>query len=977
MRLSRRSLVGVGAAAIIAGGVLRPTAAYATPATVTYTVAYAGADFTSYITATSAASIGSNWPASSTGHQTGTSSSASVIQLATAEGSTDYTGHPLTIGGTTCLITSYNSSTQAATVSARAGYPANFGSTPASGTSYTIADVTVVVSIGQAAPYTAGYLPASTANGNLWVDAAGNWSITGITMDATHFLTVQGNTAWSPKFPLAFNFSGNPNQPVAIFSTAGNSTGYVAVNLPGSYKVVFNNLQIFTNSPYNGGTVADANGSAGVVPFIYNGCWLQAVSPYNNQPVNSQGVYNNCVILANAASNAIVMGYGSAYNNCLLYGYATSGLTTGASYVAGFGALLNECLFMGASALTNPGSYTGYGGATFTRCYGDLVGAGITQIAPANEIIYQNGQQYSDLRTVSTAGTIGNGGAPGVAADIYGVTRSTSACTPGPVEGGIAFPAIQALTFSVAYNGDIASLTNAPSAIDAFMGPDCTYFQSGLMCAGTAADSSHIVMDASTTGACVGHPVQWKSGNSCVILSFNAATHTATVGAIVTGSYSATFGGTPKSGDAYTLFPIAPVVLLGQSAPGVNKWSLAQCYGAIGSTGSNAGAVVFSSLTNAKCFWTLQGTGAFSKTAGALGSPDSQPVTCLYNDFDHASVISIGSAYAQIQNVQLWEGGTTGGDGFLYFAGVNSSGAPGITPFGTVKFSKCVLRGDNTSADANHQALVMGGQQAAHVLQFDTCLLLCTRWYQVLGATQQSDFIDCTVLNTNNLVVTAGAALASGGTALTVSSTTGIANNWTVGATNYSDFPLHPGIKAGTSAAVVDGTHLTLSQAAIGAIASGDKIYFGPENGMMWWYNGMAGTVTNTIICGGALPIAGTAAGASTMPAVTTSVTDMPITGTSGQGQTANLTGTGFTQADYSVLFNNAFMATSGSGNSPGIDARLASGASVIAGTGTYRGAGYTDIFGHARPNPPTPGAQEYAAAAPASGVAGFFHVAP
>src|SRR5580658_1478033 len=217
-RLGRRLLLAsVGAAALLAIA----TPARAATATVTYAVNYAG-DFTTIAAAFSG--IGSNLTATSTGNLTGVSSSSSVVQLSVLEGATDYTGHPLTIGATTCLITSYNTSTKVATVSARAGYTANFGSTPSTGSSYTIADVAVVMNVGQ-----------SSAGNNAW--SVSSLTLPAITTSSTNSITINGVTPWNNAQKALLNASGSVSQPVIIL--ANGTTTITPAN------VTINNIQYY------------------------------------------------------------------------------------------------------------------------------------------------------------------------------------------------------------------------------------------------------------------------------------------------------------------------------------------------------------------------------------------------------------------------------------------------------------------------------------------------------------------------------------------------------------------------------------------------------------------------------------------------------------------------------------------------------------------------------------------------------------
>ena len=78
----------------------------------------------------------------------------------------------------------------------------------------------------------------------------------------------------------------------------------------------------------------------------------------------------------------------------------------------------------------------------------------------------------------------------------------------------------------------------------------------------------------------------------------------------------------------------------------------------------------------------------------------------------------------------------------------------------------------------------------------------------------------------------------------------------------------------------------------------------------------------------------------------------------------------GFTVEAYPGLFNSA----SGQGTGS-IDLRIPNG-SALKAAGTYDATVTTDIFGNARPNPPSIGAAEYIAPS-GGGNASFFHPSP
>jgi hypothetical protein len=954
--MNRRKLLLGASIGVLVAALEWPREAHATPTTINYTVAYTGADFTSYITATN--SMGTNFPASSSGNVTLAGATSTTVPLALTE-TADFTGHPITISGVTgtYLITSYNNTTKVATISALAGYPATFATTPGTGASYTIADIAVVITIGAAAAYTAPPVLMPGSNGNCWEQGTSNWEISGVTFDSAHTLTINGNTPWNPQAALRPNYTGDLTQPVLITSTnyGGAANDILQLNISGSGNFIFlNNIQfqVLNANQQGRGAIFDFTFQYTVKVTATN-CLFQITNTAYGLFVCGVNTMTNCILMMDNATAGLVGGTGETYNNCAIFGYSQTGIATPTTEALG-GGTFNGCWIFGTAALTN-GTAT-----TCTKCFSDSSGTGVTVVTPATQIASLNGQYYSDMRPISTTSMSGQSGAPPASTDIYGVTRTSGNWTAGPVQTTYALPSTQAIAYNVeASGGDITALTN-PSILDNTTGPDLTYFQSGQVCSGTAADSSHIVLATTASASVVGHPVQWKTGVIGLITAFNASTHVATISAIA--GYPANFGGTPQSGDAYTIFPTQVTFIIGYPASG-NTWLLAQIYNP---TPGSTGALVVTGLSSPTSHVRVTSNYTFNKSA-VMGDITSQAVPCIANQFDHASIYGIGTPYFYTDHMQYWiyyqpPNTAQEGEGLYRFgAEPGASGTPGVAPF-VVGTTKCLMRNDNHSSVGAHQFFMQDtASYADGSVFFDTCILDSTCWYETVGNLQFTA-IDCTIMCNYNLVLTATGATTSGGNTITVASTAQIETSLGGSAgpplgSLYSLWPCHGSITVGTSVTVTNATTLTLSAPTTGAINIGDKIYFGVQAMISW---GAGGSLENTAILGSSCPVY--AAGASSViPAFTTCATDVPVTGTTGPGQTTNLSGAGFTQVNFATLFN----AGSGVG-STGIDLRLAAGGSQLAGSGTHRSSNPTDIFEQTRANPPTIGAQEFGVASTA-----------
>lgn len=945
-RLGRRALFRFAAAAGLAA-TFPAIVAQATPVGVTYTIAYTGADFTSFSAAVTA--MGTTWTSSSTGNVTLSGATSSTVPLALTE-TVDWTGHPITIAGVSgsYLIISYNNTTKVATIGARAGYPATFATTPGTGAAYTIADIAVTLSIGQ-----------SSAGNNLWVGGSVGISISGITMDATHTLTIQEATPWNSQTALRFNYTGDPQQPVAITATQ-LGLGY---NLSGSGNFIFlNNIQIVALENGNNGYAIMDETFVNTIKVSGTNCLIQIIASANQSPTATatycgMGTWNNSVFAGDQNPQGFFVSAGT-YNCCDFWGVSQTGTTQtpATTTLTNAGGTFNGCWMFNLAGV-------GSGSPTFSQCFSDtLTGSGITAATIAANVVSSNGQLYSDLRPLSGGNLGSQSGSPPVSTDIYGSTRSSGTWTAGASNTLIVLPAVQAVTYSVAASGgDITALTN-PSIFDNTTGPDQTYFQSGQTCPSTAADSSHIVLATSASASVVGHPIQWKTGVICLCTAFSGGI--ATVAAIA--GYPANFGGVPQTGDAYTIFPAFNKFVVGYPASG-NAWKLSQVY-----TGGNTGALVFTSMSSPTCHTRLTSNFTFNKLLN-LGDITTQPMPCIGNNFDHASIFGVGTPYFEIDHLQLWQyqsGTTEEGEGVFRIP--NGQGAtPGVLPF-SVKATKCFVRNDNHSTFSAHQAFAQDSGAYSHSIVFDTCKCVNTTWQQLIQ-NLSVDWLRSELLCTDNLIIFATATVAAGSSTITVNSTAGI-DSGIIG-TGYPYWPSHPGITAETQVTVVDATHLSLSAPTIGTITNNDLIFMNSGYMMQWFAAqgsvSITGTLENTIICGAVLPVISYASGSGGLPVVTTCATEVAMTGGTAPGsQTTNLTGTGFTQISYPATYKSA----SGLGYQVAPDVRFAPGAAALAGLGTYPGAGLSDIFEQPWANPPSIGAEQFISP---SGNANFFHAVP
>lgn len=868
--------------------------------TVNYTADFAG-NFTALATAFT--SFGSDLTVSSTGLTLQAGSTTTSIVLSASEGSSDYKGHPLTIGGTTCLITAYNTGTKTATISARAGYPAAFGSAPSAGTAYTIDSANVVLTIGP-----------SASGVNKWTNGSA-LTLGSITTSPTCAIKLKGATAQSFVQRLGTNTTGDMALPVCI-------TG-AAINISVA-NVTVEDLHFWnqTNSAF-----------LPTVAITVRRCVFQC--DQNNS--SDFGIYaaaggtfeNNLYYGTSVQSRPAAFGGATTDKGSVYY-------TVGDIPILGDTITATDCAFYG---YTGTNTYTGSGtsgsfGITMVRCasHFNLSTIGGVTVIPLTGLFVSTSSPV-DFRPAGSSALLSAGGAPGSATDYYGVTRNLSASAIGLSENGFSPPAVKNVVYSVAYNGDIpnlipngvvasaswssgvATITTAvahglaigrhvlmymnnnayttsgyyqtannvnstygvlqvtitgtttftypvvsnPGTIPAStmwvaqiantvlggVGADITYYQQFLTCPSTAADSSHIVLDSSVTSICVGHAVQLNTGVICLITNFDSTTHVAQVSALA--GYPANFGTVPQSGDSYTIFPVNVTFNIDQSASGNTLWSyLIFC--------PNAGALnIGPCVTSPTCAITLNGStpfnrnvalGTITSSSSAVGIKNGDGVSTVT---DHTAVLGLGTGNVRLQRIQLWDAGLNQGDGCIL----------PINDIATVvTVDKGILRGDNATDDEQHSPFVGQSSFAFNGTIHFINVGMASKDFKAATQIQTSNFIldHCTVINTANVIAHSVGSTSSGSSTIVLDSVTGIQSGALAGGDGsyVSCVDVPSAIPVGTIVASISSNTITLSTAAgAGAtttaiIPTGAKLLFG----VLSLGSGNPATVRNTAVFG-------------------------------------------------------------------------------------------------------------------------------
>ena len=962
---------------------------------INYAVNYAG-DFT---TLTAAASgIGTDFTVTSTGLTLQTGSTTTSLVLSASEGASDYTGHPITIGGTQYLITAYSASTKIAAISARAGFPAALGATPASGTAYSIDSIAVALTIGQ-----------SSSVSNLWtVSTALTFSPT---TSATCSLTLRGEVVWSARNPLRVNTSGALNAPACIQANGGYqvtiSSNYVTVeNL-----CAWNSLNGWWN----------ATGT--------NQTWTNFA--YQNDQAGGYGAFSNS-------------GNSNTFNNCIFF--STSGSV--ACYGTGASGVANGCLFLNvggsfpllADNMTIYDSYVctsatiqykgagndGNFGVTPVRCAApstitSTVG-GLTTLALAG-LFNSTAITTADLRPLLSSGLLAAGGPRSTTADIFGVTRSTTASSIGPAENGGGPPAMITLAYSIEPGGDLYSPT--PNGAVASSGGltwsnglvtmtaaaphglpvgavvplvvDQAFNLGGWLTAANSSGGGGYIYDVATvTGASTmtyeratdpgtlptgtiywfvhglnylmgaptgGDLTYYQSGFTCpstaadsshIVLdtsvtpncighpvTWNGQTGviTALSGNIATVSALAGhsgFSGIAAAGDSYTIYPTSIVFNIGAPVPGHRIWAIDVYHGNAGGISVGPAGIV----TGPSNTITLNGT-APHDPAVALGTivDTTGAITLKLGNVsdalsDHTAVLGIGVGYLTVNNLQLWCAVQSEPDGAIEFT---------ANTIGNIYINNCVLRSDYGTNDEQHSPWIGQGSYGPMVgyeIVFTNCAMVAADYLAAQG--MQCGHVTmnhCTCINTANEITTTTTDTPIGSNTMTLTSTANIGYlNSASGAGAFISIPSDfPAIGTGGRVQNVVGDVITLNGTVSADIPIGTEVLFS-----VWELCGGQDVVAaNCAFFGFQTPTSNP----SYMTA-TTCVTD---------SNPQSVPGFSLVSYPAQLRLGSAAFGTT-------VDLRPLSGNSLQ--HGTYMPAVPTDIYGNTRRNPPTIGCVEYTSGA-------------
>ena len=969
--------------------------------TLTTTCNYAG-DFTT-IASMFASVYGAgttDLTASSTGNTTQAGSTSTTIKLASGE-TKDFTWHLVTCGGESHVITSYNTSTKVGTISAVAGYTGTWASTPGTAASYTISDTKLVLTIGQSASGSNAWTGisstlslgavTSSATDSITIKGSTPWSggypgwpnttggtdqavyITGSAgdlMDITpRYVTIQDLALVTTSSGNCLNIldnNGNVTLNNLWLQTAYNSNGVYALKSAahGSNHTA-NNCIIFATSSQTNLRLTNAN-------FNYYGCTFTggaiAVSGYYGSPLPV-----GCAFFLQAS--------GLSFNNQTYNYCATDQTSTPAgTWTNGTLNLVATAQFVNTTGDFRP--KTGSGLLTLWGSNGslstDITGASrpgtnatigayesAATIPALKSFTYLVDYSTGDITSMAPAWT-GTGSGTGAVVTI--VSTITGSLAPGDIiafknPNGNAGQGYQdncvilsfgtyttvggtgTLNIDRSYGSAFATTNMQVCAFSRVTGADLTYNQSGFTCPSTAADSTHIVIAAFLqTASVIGHPIQWKTGNTCVCTAYNPSTGIATVAAGPSGAgFNANFGGTPQNGDAYTVYPMALTFNQGLASSGNNEWSLT--YYQAGGTGSICWACQTSASSTIT--WTSVVKWTAPQQLGTInGSGATQPaiINLTTGDTDHTSIVSVQSPCNNllIQGLQFYIDLDVGGgeDGGACFVG------GGANPTTAVKIYQCTCGGYISDDLAHIHPAVLGLGGTGWV--FDTCVLYCrgnSYWMEYLLDAATLKF--CTVVVTQSAVQTVATGVSSGATTITMNSVTGIVagtpllyNRGMVVSDPLGNIP------AGTYVQSIAGNVITLSAATTGSVATNATLYFGATNLVA---NGSVSdpiVATNCAFFGAAIPV-------STSSTITSSnnACDVP----------SAVAGSGFTGGlNFANQFNSAFNVIAGT-----LDVTPKAGNGL--GVGAYDATSTVDIFGTARPSSGTvtAGAVQYASTGP------------
>lgn len=1011
----RTLLTGVATLAILA--VLGAPPAHATT-TITIAVNYAG-DFTSPGAAiTSLVGSGTtNLTASSTGHSS-QATSATTITLASAE-SADFTWHTIVCDGQTQFIASYNTTTKVATLGANAalGTTGTWATTPPSVSSYTIADCAIVMNWGQ-----------SSSTSNAWSLGGSVLSLSGVTTSATDTILIQGTTAYSGALSLNANgLTASPVfiTGTSTNATFTSSVNYLTVkNLQFQGASQGGACQNSGNNcTYSGcwfdypTTVAHnvyAMSSQGTTTLFINCVATGAVGVANNAgivQISGSGSGYGCITIG---FNNVAL-YGATWFGCAAFSTASLNGTftdcvtdlvsppSGCTHVASgisvasqtVGAYDLRPLSSGpliAACATNANLLTDIYGVTRPTGGGTPITVGAAEngvTLPGTTVI-----EWDCGYATSSPGTIPNICLAGFVSTFAwtGGTATLTTASPHGIQTGALFQVVvtetevtnnwtyigiatatgaSTFTYPIASNPGAAPGTTTWTCmvLDTYFGRasgaiNTGYLSTGSTCPSTAASSTQMIVAATEAASMLGHVIQWKTGNYCVITAANGNTITVGGGPTIFGSatppctlagnpitLSTNFGGTPQSGDAYTIFPSNHTFNIAGPSFGSHFWTLfGQGMNTSLGANNNGGCIQIGTATvTTPTDLTINGIYAYSKTV-PLGSMADNGSAVVFNlapaaGIDHCAVMQV-DCNCTVSNLQLWDSGTSESEGAI-------QGAGAITLINTL------ARSDSSTNDQAH-GVVNTGEGATSLTMINSGV--------ITTATNNNKLIQ----NTNTVTskfsgalstcteVTTATTLVSSGTTLYVANTASVVPK--PGPSPFGMYVYHPNVSLGANVLSIPnaGTIVLQGGSITGTISVGATVGFVGAAAADYAGPSAVLTAESSTFFGAQVP--GGASGTLATQSFTGCLTDTtaPMSSPSGLTQGAS--------------FANSVSAAAGLFATGTIDLRLKTGSPLIA-AGVYDAAVPTDIYGQTRPNPPSAWLAEPIAAS--SGNATFFHPAP
>lgn len=838
---------------------------------ITYTLNYAG-DFTTL--AAAAAGIGTDLTYTQAAN-TAAGSTGTTIVLTGATAAC--VGHTVTSGGETHLIGAFNAGTQVATLTAKAGYTGTWAVTPGAAVAYTIADVDVTLSLGQSSP-----------GSTVWALGAASWVFGAIATSATCRITVVDPIGWNANLPLRANTGGNPAQAVCITSSnypgvlditpdyftirniglVSTSINCIGVYYRGAQTVNLTNVVIDVSSGVNGGVSAALHVSASGTYLTKSVVAYGNAYAYFNSANNSfhnnltsygfghfngsfTGTFTDCAIMGTAAGNIFPYSYTAVVRCASDQNVASMTVVT-----------LN-----GQFVSTTPGAYDfrpistsqllGIGGvpASTPDIFGTARNGSASTIGAAETALTLPATQALNYSVVYTGGDIPIAAPSGLctgtwAAGVGTITTAAPHTLPvgmtvpvsigdwtartaweAPIPGGYYATVTGASTFTVSIASDPgaapANFAWVGYIFQAWMGgasADLTYFSLSKTCSGIGS-STTIVLDASETAACVGHPIKWKTDPLAMIMAFNASTHTATIKAIV--GLAGTFTGTPQVGDSYTVYPITTTFSLGESALGINQWA-SDVYSAwIKTTGTSYGAAInmgpaisdvnhWAKVRGVKPFNPAVPLGSSFTTGSAITIKNGDGTTGHPN---HVAVLGIGMGDLYIEDLQFYCTNQIEENGC--FIALNNVTSP-------VYFNRVLAYSQNGVYNGTHDPIFCRSPFTI-INVIATNLVGIGTSYQTYAQASSTLFTmdHCMFLVTCNGITTSVGSTASGSGTITVASVAGInAAGPNVPGTMLGGVA---GITIGTYVVSIAGNVLTLSANTTAIIAASTPIYFGTE----------------------------------------------------------------------------------------------------------------------------------------------------